>query len=269
MASAAVETPLYDVKQPDWSVAVAFRMVRPEDRCWPVRCFACLMCCTDTAHVELLLRRPCLGPKSCPYNHDDTLNGKNDEIHDTSKNGGVHVLSYAIRNMPDDNTVICAVEPIYQREAGWVIYGLRMKERQIDKLEKFCLSQIGGSYRCEFSLCCNWLCSWFCCCCVPPFPCGASINQALHPKKGARSWFCSEFVTAALIHCGFLSNKSPSAALPHPAKTSPETLRKLLASMNASSSKVYTLDIFSTKPTVLASAASGDAKSDSETDVLT
>ncbi len=255
----------YEAKRPDWTVAVAFRMLRPEDRCYPVKFYACLMCCTDTAHVELLLRRPCLGPKLCRYNHEDTLNGKNDSIHDVSKNGGYHVLSYAIRDMPGDNTVICAVDPLFQREAGWVFYGLRMTDRQMDSLERFCESQVGGGYRCKASLCCNWWCACCCCCCVPNFCFGTSIKQA---QKSAymlrddndggssesgelvpRPWFCSEFIAAALIHSGFLSKHNP--LIQHPAKTSPEGLRKILASMSVdekSAKKVYTLDIYSTRP---------------------
>lgn len=204
-----------------WDVAIYVRNTRTTDG-FAMMC-ATALTCSNIAHVELLISMPC-EHENCPYR------GKH-HINDTKDSHGPHVenhcLMYGIRDLKDDHTVTCVIEPAFPAYNGSLFVGIRCNPTQKQKILEFCISQLGRPYN-TFG---KW---WNFSLGMITFPYGTTVKDVapckvasrknpkvkrkIPPKLNTitpRSWFCSEFVAAALIYADmFPPTRDPAYSQP-------------------------------------------------------
>lgn len=196
----------------NWTVALAFRNITTTDS-WQLWS-ATKMTCGSVAHVEILFKVQCSGV-SCPFRATNKGQGQYYIDHGNHLKGQFHILSFAVRNTPESNVVECAVSPNFYKHGGWSFIGLNLKQSMIDKALSFCVGQLGSPYN-EVGYSWNWITGWF------GYASGAKyedVKASVHVKK--RSWFCSEFVCAALMRCYAIL---PSEINREPCTTTPQAI---------------------------------------------
>lgn len=190
-----------------WDVAVATRSIVTSKAA--LRDQAVSACtCSSILHIELLVRVRCTGPETCPYRDEKRFRPRS-EInpgwrHAAVAEGFYHVIAFYCRETDVVSGISCDVDPIYRATGGWSFLQLTLSLEQRNKLERFCLRQLGQPYSSQ--LCCfvNAMC---CACCLETCDCTPfGVYPPLYQNKGGdaplRSWFCSEFVTTALLAAG-------------------------------------------------------------------
>lgn len=179
------------------------------------------MSCSEIAHVELLIRRPC-GHKKCIYRGEHYKYGDDKDAH--SNDCKYHTLAYYIRDIAgdpargiaEDQTVACTVDGAYHRYNGSTFVQLRtLKPVQIDMLEAFVTSQLGVPYR-KHNF--NFICCGL-------FAIGTTHDDLLDEQgivdakqiTVREGWFCSELIVSALIHANIINDLdiNPSISKPN------------------------------------------------------
>src|SRR4051812_29074328 len=98
-------------RAPSWDLAIAFRWSASSDH-WTLRAtswLAGLFSCSDSkglCHVDLIIRRPCLGWPHCPY-RTASHNGDEEWMHEKCAS---HLVSFGVRDRADSHTVTCTIE---------------------------------------------------------------------------------------------------------------------------------------------------------------
>lgn len=183
---------------------------------------------SQTVHVDIVIRRLCT--PNCPYKANQRVrcNMIHPIRHGLDKTGApiVHRVTYTIRDgqadpanhVPADNYVACSINAAYLKNGGYTFIKLSMTDQQINRLEDFCRSQLGSYYSSLMCFAANELCCWSCLMCCDCSPCGVSTSELAKTGKikASHQWFCSEFITAALIASGYMpaNGLSPSMTTP-------------------------------------------------------
>lgn len=184
---------------PDWTVAVAIRHARPSDAMMMKSTAACTQATHSSTHAELVFAYPCKSDECKLKGHSKLC-----------ATFPRHYAQYTVRDAPGASGLMYVPDGVLMAKGGWTLKKIKADQKQLCVLESFCKSQVGSLYRAQTAWFCNKLCCGGCLACCGCSPCGTSYwdvmtwkDHKVFPEK--RTWFCSEFVTAALLYAGIVT----------------------------------------------------------------
>lgn len=216
----------------DWNIMLAFRRLDPDDSCsliWTAWALACITCNPHTtlAHVDIVFRRACPGEDVCPY-RETCMDGKSKAIkHEV---GQEHIVSYGARDTASHSGVTCMLTQSFSTPGAWSFLARRAPQAQVDRTEAFLRAQVGCVYNkcgasCNMLPCCRHCNCCLCCCCLYGTTYTDARKKLDTDAATDKTWFCSELVSAALVHSLLINT-----AEIEPRETTPGTLYEFIAS---------------------------------------